>query len=77
MQPSVHLNQRDIVRLQNAIGKLMAIGDALLGKNGHGAVEAPKKKRKRRKRMSGETPAQPTRRRGRPPVPPSGSSSPE
>lgn len=76
MQPSVHLNQRDIVRLQNAIGRLLAIGEALLGKNGHG-TEEPKKKRRRRKRTSGETPAQPTRRRGRPPGPPSGSSSPE
>lgn len=61
MQPSVHLNQKDIARLQNAIGRLMKIGEALLGQNGHKPEDAPVRRRRRR-RTSSEAPSQPSRR---------------
>lgn len=70
MQDAKVLSQRDIARLQNVIGRLVKIGDGLLGKNGHG--EAPKpQKRKRRRRTSSETPSPaPRRRRSQTDAPP-------
>lgn len=49
MQDAVVLSQRDIARVQTAIAKLVKIGDALLGKNGHSAKAVPAKKRRKRR----------------------------
>ena len=69
MQDAKVLSQRDIARLQNVIGRLVKIGDALMGKNGH--ADEPVKKRRRRRRTSSETPAPTTRRkRGQADAPP-------
>lgn len=72
MQPSVHLNQRDITRLQTAISRLMAIGEAMLSKNGH-AAEAKPKRRRRKRRTSSDAPPAPRGRRPRTPTPPASS----
>lgn len=74
MQPSVHLNQKDIARLHKAIERLMLVGEALLGTNGHKAEEAPKKRRRRRRTSSdAPTPVVPRKRRSQESADPSSS----
>jgi len=55
MQPAAVLSRRDIARLQRAIERLVAIGQAL---NGHVAEIAPPKRRKRRATKAPEATAE-------------------
>lgn len=53
MQPSIHLNQKDIARLRKAIERLNVIGDQLIHeRNGSAAEEKKVVKRRRKKRAA-------------------------